>query len=86
VALQTAEISSVTIDSDYVTSYVNGSSHIHAAMTNIAPTLSGSYLSFIGHNANVSELIGFNRVLKDEERQSIEAYLGQKYGIRVATQ
>ncbi len=45
---------------------------------------------FIGGTSNsaenwlglISEFIVFDRALKTEERQSIEKYLGQKYGIR----
>ncbi|MGF6849824.1 hypothetical protein QFZ51_005059 [Chitinophaga sp. W3I9] len=34
-------------------------------------------------NGNMGEVIGYNRVLSDAERQSVESYLGLKYGITI---
>lgn len=36
------------------------------------------------YNADFAEIIVFSRALKDEERKSIEQYLGKKWGIKVS--
>ena len=36
-------------------------------------------------NGDIAEIIVFNRALKTEERQAVEKYLGQKWGIKVAS-
>lgn len=36
------------------------------------------------YNGDIAEIIGFGRLLKTEERKSVEAYLGKKWGIKVS--
>ncbi len=50
--------------------------------------LSGGYIGgFVGggnfYSGNISEIIIFNQALTDEERMSVEKYLGQKYSLRL---
>ena len=83
-----AEIVSITLDSTSSNMYVNG---VNAASISglASATSSGSsdgifQLNNNGSEAeNFSELIIFDRALKNEERQSVEEYLGKKYGIKV---
>jgi hypothetical protein len=35
------------------------------------------------YDGDIGEIIIFDRALKTEERQSIEKYLGQKWGIKI---
>jgi prepilin-type N-terminal cleavage/methylation domain-containing protein len=63
--------------------YINGLSRI----TNQATTKDGccNDSGIVGTDVYLSEIIIFDRVLKTEERQSVEAYLGKKYGIKVSS-
>jgi prepilin-type N-terminal cleavage/methylation domain-containing protein len=76
-----AEIASFTVDSKF-NLYVNGSNVISS-------TRGGGDLSTYGRfgiNGGyfyVSEMIVYDHALKDEERQSVEQYLGKKYGVKV---
>ena len=81
--------------------YTNGVSSGGAGASGTSEVLSGSAVTavsplvgfYVGGSPNVSEswkgliseVIVFNRVLSDKERRSIEAYLGQKYNIKVNT-
>ena len=51
----------------------------NANTTIAADLVSGNYYS-----GYIAELIVFDRVLKTEERQAIEKYLGKKWGVRVS--
>jgi hypothetical protein len=76
------EIISVTFGGadNQFNSYVNGSNVASDYLWN--GTGSGSFGIF-GWESYVSEIIFYDHILKDEERQSIEQYLGSKYGIEV---
>lgn len=95
-SLTAPEIVSITMSgattSDKVNSYVNGVIDINnvtlaSAFTTPTAFFVGNY-STAGAFANpwqgyISEVIVYDRVLKSEERKSIETYLGKKYGIKV---
>jgi len=79
------EIVSSTFNGTTLNPYVNGSSDY-----NNSPFTVGSATDFtVGSTSStspiyISEIIIFNRNLKDKERHDVEAYLGKKYGIQVA--
>lgn len=62
--------------------YVDGAIHVNNGdlpSDNDAPATFGTD----NQNMYISEIIAFDRALKNEERQSVEEYLGKKYGIKV---
>ena len=72
-------------ESDYY--YVNGNMHDKTDSANITSTTNRLYL---GSNAalsgyflkgNIAEIIVYDRVLSNSERESVEGYLAEKYGI-----
>ena len=67
-------------DSSYSAANIVGidSSSIYMLIGNLLPN--NSARPFLG---SISEIIIFERALKDEERKSIEQYLGKKYNIKV---
>jgi len=74
--------------------FQNGVGSGSAATTSNTPNTSVTASLFLGKdgttspaffNSYISELIIFDRALKKEERQSIEAYLGKKWGIAMTT-
>ncbi len=74
--------------------FQNGVSGGASATTSKAPDTTVSASLFIGKDGlssspaffggSIGELIIFDRALKDEERQSIEDYLGKKWGISIS--
>lgn len=70
--------------------YVNGIAEAYPSLGSSPATPTSSL--FIGGTSNtaenwngfISEIIVYDRALKTEERQSIERYLGKKYGIRTS--
>jgi prepilin-type N-terminal cleavage/methylation domain-containing protein len=76
------EIVSTTLDKSTINMYVNGVNHRSASA--VSPIDADGDFWIYGNNLNVSEIIVFDRALKTEERQSIESYLGKKYGIKVS--
>jgi prepilin-type N-terminal cleavage/methylation domain-containing protein len=73
------EIASIT-NGNNTNLYVNGSSVISTDQN----IYSNGVLFLQGDNYYISEIIIFDRILKDEERHSVEQYLGKKYGVEVA--
>jgi prepilin-type N-terminal cleavage/methylation domain-containing protein len=74
-----------------VAAYVNGVAAANNGATG-GGVNTGQNILYIGAYDNaatgpwigyISEIIIFDHALKDEERQAVEQYLGQKYGIRV---
>lgn len=72
--------------------YLNGSSKSSDSTATTALTsYTGSALgrrngtSYTYFNGDLAEIIIFTRALSTEERQSIEAYLGKKYGVSIST-
>jgi prepilin-type N-terminal cleavage/methylation domain-containing protein len=80
-AMPNNEIASLTADNVQSNLYINGSNVISEA--SVGDISSSPYLGIYGSNFYVSEIIIYDRVLKDEERHSVEQYLGKKYGINV---
>lgn len=83
-------VSGAAVASPVINTYINGAADVaNAATTAMALPTGGIYIGsrsatstapFLG---DVSEIIIFNTVLKVADRQAIERYLGQKYGIPV---
>jgi prepilin-type N-terminal cleavage/methylation domain-containing protein len=75
------EMSSLTSKNSYANLYINGSNKL----ANKNPSFMQYSDDFLvgGGNSYISELIVFDRALKDEERQAVEQYLGKKYGVSV---
>lgn len=62
--------------------YVNGANHGNC---NGSATSNGvNNFTIWSKEVNLSEIIVFDHVLKNEERQLVEDYLAKKYGIKVA--
>jgi len=80
-----SEIASYVLSNSALNLYINGenANGISATPINIT-VLNNGYFGIYGYRVYVSELIVFNRKLKNEERQSVEEYLGKKYGIKVS--
>ncbi len=82
-----AETTSVASQSGSGSTYVDGNSSdaSYSPLTSI-PAL---YIGSIGGPGNetfkglISEIIIYDRVLRNEERKSIEKYLGKKFGIKI---
>ncbi len=71
--------------------YVNGAAEAFPSLGGASPATPTSSLFIGGTSVTagnwsgfISEIIVYDRPLKTEERQSIERYLGKKYGIRTA--
>ena len=82
-----AEIASIDFDTT-LSVYINGDvtySSSAPAITTVGGANTGTFsiATRTAIPANVSEVIVFDRALKNEERQSVEEYLGKKYGIKV---
>jgi prepilin-type N-terminal cleavage/methylation domain-containing protein len=75
------EITTLTLGSD-ANLYINGSNKINSSYSrgNERATI----FDLLGSDIYVSELIVFDRILTNEERQTVEQYLGNKYGVSVA--
>jgi hypothetical protein len=85
VTASAAEIAAMSINASGFNVYINGTNKFtdttaQDLTTGVNNTRFGIRYSGKIH---VSEIIVFDRVLKDDERQSVEAYLGKKYAIRV---
>lgn len=89
VLLEKRELISVTNDSSTVTMYKNGE-NLHSQSQAISLNTSTDLRVGAGRNEStphyfiegyMGELVIFDRVLKTRERQDIEEYLGQKWGI-----
>jgi prepilin-type N-terminal cleavage/methylation domain-containing protein len=71
------------------TIYLNGTSDVSRTNSDTITPFSatfylGSYLGTANYiNANLAELIIFKRALKTNERNAVEEYLGQKWGIKI---
>ncbi len=67
--------------------YFNGTQAFNTAATVGITSLSLNWIGSAGsvgyYNGDIAELIIFNRMLTTAERDSIEEYLGKKWGIRV---
>jgi prepilin-type N-terminal cleavage/methylation domain-containing protein len=77
-----AEIASLTSDNSSANLYING---INKASGTAGPYNFTMLFAAYGADSYISEIIFFSRALKNSERQSIEKYLGRKYGIAVAS-
>jgi prepilin-type N-terminal cleavage/methylation domain-containing protein len=82
-AISSPEIASATIDASGVKVYINGVNKVNNDAPQDIRTGSGGGFWIYSLASHVSEIIIFDRALKNEERQSVEAYLGKKYGIKV---
>lgn len=89
-AAQTKIVSTTTNLAGEIKSYPNGGTPTVATAT--SDGVVSNYAGFIGKradnvyfNGTLVELILFDRFLKDEERKSIEIYLGKKWGIKVSS-
>jgi prepilin-type N-terminal cleavage/methylation domain-containing protein len=81
--INSTEIASMTSDSSYANLYINGKNEVPNEVITV-PSSAGSFLiNFENGQGYLSELILFDRALKDEERQEVEQYLGKKYGVNV---
>jgi prepilin-type N-terminal cleavage/methylation domain-containing protein len=77
-----SEILSSTMGGSQFNLYINGSNTITATTTQ--KLYISEIFGFNGGSFYLSEIIIFDRILKDEERHSVEQYLGSKYGVNVA--
>jgi len=78
------EIGSFMADNNAINFYLNGASQISlATLPTIIKAGNTDNFRIFARNLFVSEIILFDRPLKTEERQTIEAYLGKKYNIGV---
>jgi hypothetical protein len=75
-------------DGGSVIGYLNGTQTVSATPANTISGLNiirlGSASSVAFANADLGEFLVWNRVLSGAERQSVERYLGRKWGITVA--
>ena len=87
-------VGSGTTSATGVSFFENGAASTQTATTGYSPSTSVSADLFIGkdgtsspafYNSYLAELIIYDRTLKKEERQSIENYLGKKWGITMTT-
>ncbi len=56
-----------------------GSTH-EMTLTSFANAAISGYIPYY-YNGDIAEIIMFNRALKNEERRSVESYLGKKFNI-----
>jgi hypothetical protein len=75
-------------DKEYYKSYLNGvfiGDHMDddTLHTDYKTFYIGGYTDALTSGGNIAEVIAYNNVLTDDERQRIEVYLGGKYGIPI---
>jgi prepilin-type N-terminal cleavage/methylation domain-containing protein len=80
--VDSAMTASMTNDGLYANLYINGKNGVSNAASAIM-TAGRLNITFEMGSGYLSEVILFDRVLKDEERQAVEQYLGKKYGVNV---
>ena len=79
-ASSSVEIISTTFDGSSFNLFLNGNSKTSGALTsNTTPT----NFNITGSDSYISEIIVFDRALKNQERRDIEDYLGEKYNVAV---
>jgi hypothetical protein len=82
----TSAASTTSASAGGITFFQNGANQNSPATTANSPstTAQGTLALGGGFNGFIGELIVFDRALKKEERHSIEAYLGKKWGVNIA--